>query len=1065
MLRQRTARSSIRDLRPRAPHERVPLSYAQRRLWVLDQLDPGNAAYNETNSLRLGALDPEVLARALNEIVRRHEVLRMRVVVIDGEPFQDFVPALQIPVPLIDLRHHPEPEREAEALRRAAETSRVPMTLGEAPLLRASVFRLDPGDHLFVLTLHHMLCDGWSMGVLMVELLMLYWSFLAGKPSPLPELQIQYGDYAVWQRRALVGDERSRQLAYWRQQLDGLPTMALPTDRPRPAEFSFKGNRHPIEITGAELESLTALARQQNVTVFVLLLTAFSVLLRRYLDEDDIVIGTPTLGRTRTELEPLIGLFVNTVVVRLTVGGRERFLDVLGRVRDASVAAAANAAVPFEAVVQELHPPRDKSRNPLFQVMFQLFQSPSVPGLDASALLPFAPVSSGIAKVDLSLELMWTEDRVHGYFEYSTDLFDAARISRMAGHLRRLLGGIVADPDQEVAHLPLLTPAEERQLDEWNDTAQPFPSESTVPAVFREQVERDPDAVAVRFGGETLTYRELRDRADELAADLLSHRIGPGDRVALYLDRCLDVPAALLAILGVGGIYVPLDPDNPPDRLLFMLRDSSVKAVLTNGARAGELGEFSGPVLPLDAPARAPSVGPQSRSEQREQSPTDVAYIMYTSGTTGVPKGVTITHRNILRLVKNVRYLRYDSRQTVLQFAPLSFDASTFEIWASLLNGGVLAVHPPGVPSLDELGAFIRTEQVSLLFLTTSLFRQMVERRPDDLRGVAQVVTGGEAMFPPLAKAAWEALPRSRVVNAYGPTECTAFACTYDLRTPQAFADEVPIGRPIDNTTTYVVDRFGNRVPVGVVGELCIGGEGVAPGYWDRPELTMERFVPDPFRPGGRMYRSGDLTAFREDGNLLFVGRRDRQVKVSGYRIELGEVEAAVLSHPDVRAAAVLVSGRVDKHLSVACEVVPGRTLSLAALREHMQRRVPHYMLPSDLRAVERLPLTPNGKVDFEALAGAERAPLVSAAEYVGPRDSTERALCALWTELLEVDRVGVTDNFFDLGGHSLVATRLLSRIRATYDVPLTMRQFFDAPTVESLGRIIAQPASATARA
>jgi amino acid adenylation domain-containing protein len=1053
LLREKVVRDQ--DLKPRATGERVPLAYGQRRLWFLNQLSPENPAYNETNSLRFRfLLNLEVFRRAVNEIIRRHESLRTSVQLIDGEPVQNIAPNLLINIPLVDLRHMPPAEREAGALKCAAEQSRVTFDLGECPLLRGSVYRLDAKDFLFVMTMHHMICDGWSLGVFMVELLTLYWSFLAGKSSPLPELEIQLGDYAVWQHRNLSLNSQNKQLTYWRERLRDLPVLQLPTDRPRPAEFTYRGARQRMKIEGSTYASLTRLAKRQNVSLFTVLFAVFAVLLHRYTEQEDIPIGVPATARSRKELEGLIGPLVNTLVMRLQVLGKATFLEMLECVQKTMIGDYANQDLPFERLVEELQPKRDKSRNALFQVTFQLFTRPSAPGLKEDVLLPFIPVDSGISKFDLSLELIYTEEAIQGHIEYNTDLFDGDRIERMASHFYRLIESVVTDPGRRISDLQMLTLDEENQIVvEWNNTSVPYPRDQTIPKVFMEQTKRMPDAAAVRFDGRTLSYRELHEMAESLATELSLRSIRPGDLVGLYLERSLELPAALLGILTAGAAYVPLDLGYPPERIAYLLADSGVKGILTTTNKAAHFAGFKGSIIALDdlveshPDVAGPVFGP---------SATDIAYVMYTSGTTGEPKGVAVTHRNILRLVKNVRYVNLDAKQSVLHFAPISFDASTFEVWGCLLNGGTLVIHPPGIPSLEELGAFIKAEKISLLFLTTSLFGQMIEHCVADLRDVEQVMVGGEQLFAAVAKAAWRGLPHSRIVNVYGPTECTAFTSTYVLRS-EALGHSVPIGRPIENTTTYILDCNGNLLPVGVPGELYIGGDGVAARYWQRPALSEDRFVCDPFVPDRRLYRTGDVACYRADGNILFIGRRDRQVKLSGYRIELGEVEAVIMSHADVCAAAVVLIGTEQKCLRAFYEAHGDRAPSPATLRSYLLRRLPPYMIPSQIEAVDQLPLTLNGKVDFDALSRREPSDPGQGETFVSAKDLTEQMLSEMWSELLQIKRIGVTDNFFEMGGHSLLATRLLSRVRSAFEAQITMREFFERPTIENLGELVKQ--------
>jgi amino acid adenylation domain-containing protein len=1035
-------------IRRRRPGERIPLTSGQERLWLLDRLVPGNPAYNETNTVRMPyAVDPDTVRRAVAEIVRRHEALRTIFRTEGEEPVQVVLPTLCVDVPLVDLRHLPQDAREDEALRLAAEQSRIPFDLSEGPLLRTSLFRLDAEDHLFSLTLHHIVTDGWSIGVFCAEFFTLYWSFAAGRPSPLPELAFQYGDYAIWQRAVLDTPAARGQLDYWRRQLADLPQLDLPGDRPRPAEFSFRGAARPLTIGEPLYRSLQAVCDREGVTLFVLLLSALYVLLHRYTDQDELVVGTPSAGRNRKELEPLMGFFVNTLVLRADLSGNPRFTDLLARVRATSVEAMSNQDVPFERILDALQLPRDKSRTPLFQVGFQLFQRPSAPGLRKDLLLPFEGIDAGNAKFDLTFQLIWTGTGVRGQVEYATDLFDHARIERLIRHYGTLLAGIAEDAGQRVGELRLLSPEEERRVTvERNRTAADYPRDATIPEVFREEVLRAPDDPAVAFGAETLTYAELDERSDRLARRLAALGVERGAQVGVHLERCLDLPAVLLGVLKAGAGFVPLDPAYPRPRLAHIVRDSGTGIVVTGAAGLDGIPVRAIPLHELLD--EAGGVGPLPAGT----GPGDVAYVMYTSATTGDPKGVAVTHRNILRLVKGVRYAELRPGRKILQFSPISFDASTFEIWGALLNGGTLVLHPPGMPSLAELGAFIRRKRIEVMFLTTALFRQLVEQGCADLRSVRQLLTGGEAMPVATARAAWKGLPRTRVANVYGPTECTTFATIYPIVNPDDIVHSVPIGRPIENTTAYILDRYGNPVPDGIPGELHLGGDGVAPGYWKRPDLTEAAFVPDPFAgiPGARLYRTGDLASFREDGTILFLGRRDRQVKLSGYRIELGEVEAAIEAHPQVSGAAAVLVGPPDRRLAAFAGRVAGSGLTSGALRSFLLERLPRYMVPPALEVRDGLPLTPTGKIDHRALE-KEAGLIAAAGAGAPPRTPEERQIAALWEELLHAEQVGIADNFFDLGGQSLVATRLLSRIRDRFQVEVTMRAFFDDPTVAGL--------------
>jgi amino acid adenylation domain-containing protein len=1054
------AADQTRVISRRSPSERTPLTSGQQRLWLLDQLVPGNPAYNESNFLHFPyAIDIDALRYSINAVVGRHEILRTVFSVADEEPVQQVAPEYVVEIPLRDLRQLPASGRRQEALRFAAEQSLAPFDLGVGPLLRVSLYRLDDAEYLLALTMHHMVCDGWSMGVFVVELFTIYYSRLMKRPSPLPELPIQYGDFAVWQQRSTKAQHLARQVAYWRRQLADLPTLELPTDRPRPAEFTFRGARVPLLISGPLHRALVALCEREGVTLFIMLITVFYVLLHRYSGQNDLAVGSAVAGRNRKEVEPLIGFFVNTIILRADLAGDPRLIDLLGRVRDTVFAAFANQDVAFERIVEELRPPRDKSRNPLFQVAFQFFQRPTASGVRKEVLLPFMPVPSGISKFDLSVELNWTEDEVTGHVEYNIDLFDQGRIERLIGHYDRLLAATVADPNCRISAMPLLTPTEKKALAEWNATASAYPRDQSILQVFAAVAQATPDAAAARCDGAALSFRNLDRSADHIARQLIDRGVARGDPVGLFMNRCLMLPAAVLGILKAGGAYVPLDPGYPRERLAFILADSGAKTILTTAEHAEGLGATEAQVIRIaDAPVAAEPTGPIDIVANS----ADVACLMYTSGSTGRPKGVAVTHRNILRTVKGVRYVELSPGQSILQFSPISFDAATFEIWGALLNGCTIVLHPPGLPSLHELGAFIRDTRIDVLFLTTSLFRQMIEACPDQLRAVRQLMTGGEAMAAATARAAWTKLPRTRVSNIYGPTECTTFATIYPITNPDDFDSVVPIGRPIDNSTCYILDKYGNLVPVGVPGELYLGGDGLTEGYWRRPDLTDAAFVANPLDPATRLYRTGDIAAYRDDGNILFFGRHDRQVKLSGYRIELGEVEAALESHPDVARAAVLFTPGDAASLAAFVGLWPGRQQTPRDMRQFLTERLPFYMVPSNIELLEELPLTAAGKLDWHALARTARRSRIGGGDNAPPRCGIEKQLVELWEDLLKVQLIGTADNFFDLGGNSLAATRLLSRVRNEFQVEVTMRRFFDNPTVAGLAEMVAAEPDAT---
>jgi amino acid adenylation domain-containing protein len=1050
--------SKAKNIHRRDPQARVPLTFSQQRLWLMDQIVPGNPAYNEANFIRIhSVLNVDCFRRAVNEIIRRHEALRTVIAEVDGEPTQQVRPALTLEIPLSDLRQLAPEVRESEALRLAAAQAQIPFKLETGPLIRASLYRLEANDFLFEVTMHHIICDSWSFGVFAGELSALYWSFVARAASPLPELEIQYPDYAVWQRRSFDGEAMRAQLDYWRVQLADLPQLELPTNHPRPAEFSFRGARRPVQISGELFQSLLALCKREGVTLHILILAALFVVLHRYSGQDDIAVGCPIAGRGRKELEPLIGFLVNTLVLRVNLSGDPRFLDLLADVRRTSFKAYESQDVPFEFLIEELHPVRDKSRNPLVQVVYQMFQPPGTGGANTELVFPLMPLEFGVAKFDLALHLLSSQNEIRGHVEYSTDLFDGPHVERMISHFDRLLERIAADPTRRISQLPILSEDEERGLlVELNATEAAYPRDSSIPEIFAEQALSTPDHVAVRFGGDSLSYRELDERSGRAARALLGLGVKPWDAVGLLVERGLDLPVVMLGIAKCGALCVPLDPSNPAERLSYLVADSGAKVLVSDAKFQGAASALGAETILVE---EALSDAGRAAEPAAAVEATDAACLLYTSGTTGKPKGVALTHRSILRLVRGMRYVRIGGDDVILQFAATTFDASAFEIWGALLNGATLAIYPPGTPSLDELGAFIKESGVTLLFLTTSLFRQMAERNADDLRFVRQLLMGGEAMAAEVAREAWKALPRTRLIHAYGPTECTTFATTYAITNPESIGDGLPIGSPIENTRAYILDDYGMPVPVGVPGEIYLGGDGVARGYWNRPALTAERFVPDPFggEPGGRMYRTGDIGKYREDGEILFLGRRDRQVKLSGYRIELAEVEAAVTSHPDVSGAAVLMTQGDDKRLTAYVECLPGHGLTFAGLRQYLSGLLPHYMIPTHLEVLDALPLTSSKKVDYQALSRLGPSAVVGQAQHVPPRSPVEKVLADIWQETLGAERVGVSDNFFDLGGQSLIATRVLSRVREKLRAEVTMRQFFDAPTIAGLAAIVAR--------
>jgi amino acid adenylation domain-containing protein len=886
----------------RSASNTAPLSFAQQRLWFLDQLVPGNAVYNASATTRfLFSLNAAVLERALNEIVRRHEALRTTFKVVEGQSLQVIAPNLSLALPVVDLGAWPESEREPEALRLATEEAQRPFDLAQGPLIRTSLLRLGRHDYLFLLTMHHIICDGWSGGVFFRELAALYSAFSVGQPSPLPDLPIQYADFALWQRQWLEGEVLDRQLAYWKRQLADLPILHLPTDRLRPAVQRFRGARQPVVIAESLYASLKALSQKEGATLFMTVLAAFQTLLHRYTREDDIVVGVPIAGRSRTEVEGLIGFFVNTLVMRTNLSGNPSFREALRRVRDVALGAYAHQDLPFEKLVEELQPERDLSRNPLFQVAFQFFGAPNPAEASSEQILPSHPAEIGTAKFDLMLDLWDSPKGLSGEFEYSTDLFDAATIARMAGHFQTLLGGIVTNAEQRLSDLLLLTDAEQRQLlVEWNDTKADYPGDKCVHQWFETQAERRPDAVAVVLGEEHLTYQELNCRANQVAHHLRTLGVGPETVVGICLERSMVMVIGLLGIFKAGGAYLPLDPRYPTERLVFMLEDAQVQVLVTQEELIENLPGQGARCLCVDRDWEV-------ISQKSKENPTsgvraeNLAYVIHTSGSAGRPKGVLLAHRGLCNVAESqCRILDVGSDSRILQFASLSFDASIFEMVMALTAGATLCLGTPDSvlpgPPLIQL---LRDQAISIVTLPPSALAALpVEQLP----ALRTICVAGEAVSADLV-ARWAS--GRRFFNLYGPTESTIWATVAECSDPH---QRPAIGRPIANVQVYVLDRHLNPAPIGVPGELHIGGEGLARGYLNQPELTAEKFISHPFspEPGARLYKTGDLVRYRAEGDLEFLGRIDQQVKLRGYRIELGEIETVLSQHPAVQESVVV---------------------------------------------------------------------------------------------------------------------------------------------------------------
>ena len=1035
----------------------LPLSFAQQRLWFLNQLEGQSATYNISRALRLsGKLNLTALEQAFQTIVERHETLRTSFQVVNDSPVQVIAPQICFNLAVIELKKIANKEQSTQVEKLVNQQIQKPFDLSQAPLLRVTLLQLEEQSYILLLTIHHIISDGWSMGILIRELSSLYQAFCRREPNPLPELPIQYADFAQWQREWLQGEVLTRQLNYWKAQLTDAPRLLeLPIDHPRPPVQTFQGRRQQIQLNAELMQQLKTLSKQSEATLFMTLLAAFATLLYRYTSQADIVIGSPIANRNRSQIEPLIGFFVNTLALRVNLDGNPNFKELLTRVRQIVLDTHEHQDLPFEKLIEELQPERSLSYSPLFQVMLVLQNTPSsnleLPDITLTPL----ELDTETAKFDLTLSITETDQGLKGVWEYSTDLFNGETITRMAIHFQTLLEGIIANPNQPVSQLPILTEAERQQvLVDWNNTQTHYPKDKCIHQLFEEQVEKTSDAVAVVFDEQKLTYRELNNRANQLAHHLQNLGIQPEDLVGICVERSLEMIVGLLGIMKAGGAYVPLDPTYPTERLAYMLEDAQVRVLLTQERFVEGLPANKSKVICLDANWEEISQHNQD-NPLKVVSSNHLAYINYTSGSTGKPKGVAVVHRGVIRLLFGIDYVHLDATQRLLQMAPISFDAATFEIWGALLQGGRCVLFPERVPTAKNLRATIETHGITILWLTSALFNSIIDDDPEALSPIQQLLTGGEALSVAHVKNALKALPSTQIINGYGPTESTTFTCCYSIpKYLKGTEQSISIGRPISNTQVYLLDSHLQPVPIGVPGELHIAGDGLARGYLNHPELTAEKFIPNPFshEPDARLYKTGDIARYLPDGNIEFIGRIDHQVKIRGFRIELGEIEAVLSQHPQVQKTVVIAREYQpgNKRL-VAYFVSNSEQLISDELRSFLKTKLPDYMVPSAFVQLDKLPLTPNGKVDRCALPQPEIGDTFSN-NFVPPRNSTEAQLAAIWSSVLGIDRVGIHNNFFELGGHSLLGTQVMSRICQAFEVELPLRALFESPTVAELG-------------
>ncbi|HEV2707208.1 MAG TPA: amino acid adenylation domain-containing protein [Pyrinomonadaceae bacterium] len=1041
-----------------------PPSIDQERLWFIDQLQPGNTAYNIFTASRLrGPLDVSAMRRAANELLRRHEVLRTTFKVVEGQPMQFIAPTLELSMTPVDLGSLPEAEREAEALRLVIEDVSAPFDLEQGPLVRAGLLRLHELDHVFYLNMHHSITDRWSAAVIEQEIGALYYAFLQGQPSPLPELPIQFVDYAVWQRERMRGEIYQEQLAYWKKQLEGAPfVLELPADSPRPAIQTFRGARVYFHLSHSLLEALRELSRVEGVTMYMTLMAAYKLLLYRYTGQEDMLVGCSIANRDRPETQNLVGFLLNLLVLRTDMSGNPTFRELLARERETALGAYAHQDLPFGKLVQELRPRQDPSRNPIAQAAFIYLDFPELTTMESMGLkvTPLV-IDNGASRFDLTLALTETSDGFDGSFEYIEGLYARPRIERMAKHLETLLLHIVANPDQRIRELPLLTPQERHQLlSDFNNTQHELPPTRTIHQLFEAQVERTPDAPALEFAGTSLTYRELNNRANRLAQHLRALGVRPEVRVGLLMERSAEQIIGLLGVLKAGGAYVPVEAKTPRERIRYVLADAGVRVLVTHGELTEGLVAEDVSVVEID---KLDGAGGDAKREAVawEVDGDNAAYVIYTSGSTGQPKGVVVSHANLVNTMLAPFSPKPEPITASLLLMSYAFDGSILSIFTALTQGAKLLVPREGQQAdPTQVARLIAESDISTIFTVPSFYELLLEQaQAEQLRTLRVVHVGGEACTPELVGRHQELLPQTRLFNLYGPTETTVWCTSYEFRAGDA-DKPILIGRPSHNTQTYVLDEHLQLAPLGIAGELFIGGRGVARGYLNRPELTAERFIPHPYssEPGARLYRTGDRARFVSSGEIEYLGRLDHQVKLRGYRVELGEIEAILTEQEGVQDAAVIVredepgNKRLVAYLAVEGEQEEG---SANKLRDALKEKLPEYMIPSAFVLLEKLPQTTSGKVNRQALPAPDAAQTTPEASYVAPRNMTEEMLAKLWGSVLGQERVSIEGNFFELGGDSLLATKLAYQVRKVFEIELPLTALFRHPTIAELALVI----------
>lgn len=1018
---------------------KLPCSFAQQRLWFQEELAHGTSTFHIDLGMRLtGSLNCAALEQTFNEISRRHENLRTSFPVIDGDLLQVIHPPTKVSLPTINLGNLHESEREALDAKVASELLQRPFDLETGPLVRLALIRHSNGEHTLVCTMHHIISDGWSRGILMREVSSLYETFGRGEPSAVPELKVQYADFAVWQREHLQGETLERELTFWKEQLAGAPPLLeLPTDRPRPQIQTYSGALEEFTISPEVSQRLKALSQQRGTTMFMLLLAAFQTLLHRYTNQDDIVVGTTIANRERSEIEPLIGFFVNMLALRADCSGNPAFTELLEQVRETTLKAYAHQSVPFEKLIQELRPKRNASYLPLFQAVFAFHNQPTLIDMTLPGLIIGAPEKEFTnSQVDLLLDMCEGSEGLQGGFQYNPDLFDQTTIARLADHFRNVLTAIAAEPTQRLSELPLLNAQETHELAAWNQTRTADGQNVCIHQLFEAQAEATPDAIAAEFRGALLSYAELNRRANQLAHYLRSEGIKPGDLVAICLSHSFEELIALFGVLKIGAGYVALDPEHPAQRITFVLTDADVAAALNQ-----EKLEREWPII-----AQQPD-----HNEAIEVSPDSIAYVIYTSGSTGEPKGVAVSHRALVNYVSWAKevYLRGDGLSFAL-YSSLAFDLTVTSIYVPLITGNTIEIfHRENKQVLLE--EMLADKQLGICKLTPSHLN-LIKELETGRSTVQRFIVGGEAFGTELAREIHESFGGDvEIFNEYGPTEATVGCMIYKYDPQNDTRASVPIGRPAANVSIHVLDKWLQPVPVNVTGELFIASPGLAQGYLERPALTAERFIPNPFADNERMYRTGDLCRRLPSGDLEYLGRQDEQVKFHGYRVELNEIRFALNQHPEVTDCTVVIRKDQNGYDAMIAYYVSADTLEPAKLQAFLAQTLIAETIPNFFVHLDALPLTINGKIDYEALPSLEEAKERLPRVYTPPETPQEISLAGIWGEVLSLEQIGIEENFFDLGGHSLLAAQIIHRINQTFQIDLPMRAIFDEPTIAGL--------------